>query len=277
MEIGRTMIEAYNAIGYAAFNVSVKDFAAGLDYLKELEENASFPFLSANILDSTTHQLIFKPYIIKKLGGKKFGIIGVSAPIREPVSGIEVADIAESLEEILPVVRSEVDYIILLAYLGRVAESEFFKQSFDVDFILESGTYRYSRSLDVKDNTLIARPGNIGKYVGIVRFDLQKPDVAMTDISTKTVQLIYAERRLSILKNSAGDQSIEKFYENKPDVLRTIRSLEAQMVILTDEVSNVTNPVDFELVDLDETIPDDSGIRAMLNKLEQKVGPLQSD
>ncbi len=277
MEIGRTMIEGYNAIGYHAFNVSANDFAAGLDYLRELEGKAKFPFLSANIIDSSTRQLLFKPYIVKKVGGKKFAIVGVTAPNREPIKGIEIAEIPESLGKIIPKIRKEADYIILLAYLGRVAESAFFQQSFDVDFVLESGTFRYSKSLDQNSELYIARPGNIGKYVGIIRFTLKTPDIKLTDISGKTVQLDYAERRLASLRNAAHGQEIEKFYEDRPDVLRTIQSLENQAFILSEEIQGARNPLMFDLLDLDESIPDDSKIRSMLNELEKKVGSLQAN
>ncbi|MBU4443979.1 hypothetical protein KJ656_02700 [bacterium] len=271
MKTARTMIEGYNAIGYQAYNVSSQDFAAGRIFLKELQQIAKFPFISANILDSLTRQPIFKPYIIEKVSKKKFGIIGITSKPAKMIPGIEIASPDSTLEKIIPELRKKVDYIIVLANLDRIAEKDFFEKTFDIDFVLISGSYRYSKNLEDKNSMIVAYCGSIGKYMGIIRFDLQNPDVKLTDVSRAEAQLSYARKRLDSFTEAAKGKPVEIFYANQPSLLSTIKSLKTQIQILTDENARVANPVFYDLIALDETIPDDQQIRAKLNELEQKL------
>ena len=49
MRTAEIIRDAYNVIGCNAFNVGEKDFAAGLDFLLNLEKASNFPFISSNI------------------------------------------------------------------------------------------------------------------------------------------------------------------------------------------------------------------------------------
>jgi len=276
MEIARTMIQSYNSLGYHAYNVASHDFPGGLERVRELESIANFPFLSANLLDSATQQPLFKPYIIKKISGKKFGIIGVTSQPKAPVKGVMIADIAQSINKYLPEIRKKSDYIILLAYLERDDEMKLFAQNFDLDFILLSGSFRYSRNLENKNGMLVARCGNIGKYIGIVRFNLQTQDQHLTDISNLVVQISYAEKRMQSFKSAAKDTPLEEFYARDPNILRTIKSLKTQIHILKSEIQSAKNPVTYELIALDKSIPDDPEYRSVLKELEQRITRLQS-
>ena len=269
------MIQAYNKLGYRAYNVASHDFAGGPDNVRQLANMAEFPFISVNLLDSATNKPMFKPYIIEKMGGKKFGVLGVTSTGKAPIKGVRVDDIINSVRRYLPEIRNQADYIILLACLNREDEIPLFKETLDIDFVLVSGSFRYSRNLENKNGTLVARCGNIGKYVGIVKFDIHKPDEDLTDISNLMVQMKYAGKRMDTFKSATGDKSPEEFYANEPNILRTIKSLETQIQVLESEIRTAVNPVTFDLVDLDESVPDDTEIRSMLNDLGRRISRLQ--
>ena len=271
MEIARTMIQSYNKLGYHAYNVSSHDFSSGYESVRELGNSANFPFISANILDSASRQPLFKPYIIKKVSRKKFGIIGITSLPKAPIKGVIIGNIAQSINEYLPEIRKQVDYIILLAYLGRDDEMELFARQLDVDFVLLSGSFRYSRNLENKKGMLVARCGNIGKYIGILKFNLQDSNQQLTDISNLMVQMNYAEKRINSFKSAAKDRPLEEFYAKDPNILRTIKSLKTQMQILQDEIQTSKNPVTYDLIGLDESVPDNQQIRAKLDELNQKL------
>jgi 2',3'-cyclic-nucleotide 2'-phosphodiesterase (5'-nucleotidase family) len=277
METARTMIDGYNAIGYQAYNVSSKDFAAERVFIKDIQQTAKFPFISANILDSLTRQPIFKPYIIKKVGSKKFGIVGITSAPSKPIFGIEVLPPFDALKDILPKIRKKADYIILLGNLERKDETKLLTGPVDVDFVLLSGGYRYSRDLETRDKMLVARCGNIGKYVGIIKFDLQNTKEKLSDISRANLQIAYAQKRLDSFTSAANGQPVEKYYSSNPTVLSTIKSLKDQIEKLSKENEQVTNPVTYELIGLDETIPDDPVLRAKLNELWQIIDNNQND
>jgi len=77
--------------------------------------------------------------------------------------------------------------------------------------------------------------------------------------------------------SAASGQPVEKYYSSNPTVLTTIESLKDQIEKLSKENKQVTNPVTYELIGLDETIPDDPVLRAKLNKLRQIIDNTQND
>lgn len=270
------MLSGYNELGYQAYNVSARDFPAGLTGIRELEKIANFPFISANIVDSTSRQPLFKPYLITNVPGKKFGIIGVTTMPKAPVRGVMFTDMLAALHKYLPEIRDRADYIILLAYLERDDETRLGGEEPDIDFILQSGTYRYSRNLENKKGMLIARCGNLGKYVGLIRFNLQQEDQPLQDISNLIVQKNYAEKRLKSFEKNAGNKSLEEYYANEPYLLQTIASLRTQTEIVQAEIQKVVNPVTYELIELDDSIPDHPKFRARLNELGKRINQIQS-
>ena len=74
---GRKIIESYNAMGWTALGLGEKEFALGLDYLKDLEKTADFPFIAANVLDAKTNKHVFEPYTVVKVNGFRIGITSV--------------------------------------------------------------------------------------------------------------------------------------------------------------------------------------------------------
>ncbi len=270
------MINGYNAIGYHAFNVAAQDLMGGLDFILEVQKTAKFPFISANLADSATNQLLFQPYIIHKIGKKRFGIIGVTTAYQIPIPGVKILPVDDVLKKIIKELRKKTDYIILLAYLDRSYENEFLAKGYDADFVLTSGSYRYSRDLEDRNNMLIARCGNIGKYLGIIKFDLVNDKLKLVNISGKLSQISYAQKRLDSFKETAGNKSVEEYYADQPSVLNAINSMKNQVEILSIEIQQAVNPVSYDLIELDANIPDDPTIRAKLDELKKITDKIQN-
>jgi len=182
----------------------------------------------------------------------------------------------EVLKKTIKELRKKTDYIILLAYLDRSYENEFLSKNYDVDFVLVSGSYRYSRDLEDRNNMLIARCGNIGKYLGIIEFNLVNDKVKLTNISNKVSQISYAQKRLDSFKETAGNKSLEEYYADQPSVLNAINSMKNQVEILSIEIQQAVNPVSYDLIELDTNIPDDPTIRAKLDELKKITDKIQN-
>jgi len=58
---GGVIIEAMNMLGYDAMTVGEHDLQLGLEVVREREEEAEFPFLSANLVLADTNELLFAP------------------------------------------------------------------------------------------------------------------------------------------------------------------------------------------------------------------------
>ena len=77
---GRSVVDAYNAIGVTAAAVGNHEFDFGMTVLKDRMAQARFPILGANIFlkGTTTRPDGAKPYAIVEAAGTKVGIIGLA-------------------------------------------------------------------------------------------------------------------------------------------------------------------------------------------------------
>src|SRR4030042_5116400 len=71
------LIHSYNQMGYDVVNVGEKDLVMGIKFLSEVSPKAKFPLISTNLVDKKTGKCVFKPYVIKEVGGLKVAILGL--------------------------------------------------------------------------------------------------------------------------------------------------------------------------------------------------------
>lgn len=75
---GTAIIDLMNATGYDVAIPGNHEFAYGVENFMALTGQAKFPYISCNF---TYHdELVFDPYIIKEVGGRKIGFVGVTTP-----------------------------------------------------------------------------------------------------------------------------------------------------------------------------------------------------
>ncbi|MBN2542255.1 bifunctional metallophosphatase/5'-nucleotidase [bacterium] len=124
---GEAVVKLMNYLEYDAMAVGNHEFDAGEENLASLSELAEFPFLSCNIVDKQSKELVnyVEPYIIKNLWGIKIAIIGLTtaetriASFTENVRGVEFLPEAKTLQKYVDKVRNEgADIVIAIVHLG---------------------------------------------------------------------------------------------------------------------------------------------------------------
>lgn len=75
---GEQCLELMNKMGYAVATLGNHDFNYGPDRLVELTSKANYPYVSCNI--TKDGKLLFQPYVIKEIAGKKIAFVGVTTP-----------------------------------------------------------------------------------------------------------------------------------------------------------------------------------------------------
>ncbi|MEV4167630.1 bifunctional metallophosphatase/5'-nucleotidase [Nonomuraea dietziae] len=132
-------IEALNLMRLDASSVGNHEFDEGVAELRRMEnggchpidgcarpnfKGASFPYLGANIVDTTTGKPAFAPYIVKELKGIKIGVIGVSYKntLREapgPTTPLEARDEAQAVNAYAAELKAKgVRTIVVLIHQG---------------------------------------------------------------------------------------------------------------------------------------------------------------
>lgn len=122
LDSGRSAINFMDGI-YDALTPGSYDFIFGTENLGKLNRSATFPMLGANLKQQK--DLGIKPYIIKKVGDTRIGILGiVSSQIEVDVKkrnlkGVQGTSEIDAVKEWIPKVRQAgADVIIILASTG---------------------------------------------------------------------------------------------------------------------------------------------------------------
>ena len=78
MTKGEAITDLMNKTGYDIAIPGNHEFDYGMDRFLELTEKANFPYISCNF--NKEGELVFEPYVIKEIGGRKLGFVGVTTP-----------------------------------------------------------------------------------------------------------------------------------------------------------------------------------------------------
>ena len=146
---GKSIVEAMNAMGIAAAAVGNHEYDWGLDTLQARMQDARYPWLSANTIETRTGKppAWATPWTVLEVGGKRVGLIGITT-ITTPTSArpsivapFNFEKAALAIRRALPDVRSNrPDFVFVLAHEGGFCDSTCHGEIFDAARTLDSGS-----------------------------------------------------------------------------------------------------------------------------------------
>lgn len=160
---GQLEFDVLNAMGTDALTLGNNEFKAAADrslsqqYLFARINQAKFPVLCANVLREQDGKYLpnVKPYVIKKMGSIRIGILGVSANrIKKypQAKGFIVRDQIKTAQEIYPKVAAESEIVIALTHIG-----------FKKDRVLAETIPSLAAIIGADSHTLLEEPVTVGK------------------------------------------------------------------------------------------------------------------
>lgn len=187
-----------NMMGYDVQILGNHEFDNGMEELKRMYSKANASRLSANYdFSDTPLDGMFDPYVIRKIGKRKIGIIGLNIDPSSLISasnceGLEYEDVIETANETAEYLKEEkgCDLIVCVTHIGALKENEkptdyeLARASKDIDIIIggHSHTVIQPGSTEgltpaIVDNAvgrpvLVAQTGKYGKYLGYIKIDL---------------------------------------------------------------------------------------------------------
>ncbi len=174
---------AYREMGSAAVNVGEIDLLKGMDFLRG-ESSRGLPFISANLLNPTTKEPIFPPYVIREAGGVRVAFFGLLSPEFTPDRGeaiknandgkILIQDPVKSARETVRKLKGKADLIILLSDLGLDKDQMLAKTVPGIQFILGGHEGRFTARPEQVGETFILQSASKGMYVGQLRVIFEK-------------------------------------------------------------------------------------------------------
>lgn len=188
LSMGKTAIEFMNAAGYDAMTPGNHEFDWGLDNAKQLAGLASFPMLSANIINHLEGNLTFVANKIFDMpNGMKVGVFGLTTPETmtkahpDKVRGIDFLQ-GEALYEAAQKQVEELkaagaDIVILLSHLGSDDESapnrslDVLENVTGIDLLIDGHSHSLFEKGEMVGDTLLVSAGEYGENLGVVEYD----------------------------------------------------------------------------------------------------------
>lgn len=208
---GKSIVAAMTLTGYDAMALGNHDFDWGQEELAARAAEASFPFLTANVvLEATGDPPPFaKPFIVKDLGITRVAVIGLTYPsssiIRAAsVRGLRFGSPVESVKRYLPEMQRQADVIVALTHLGLEGgsarlggDTELAMAVPEIDLIIGGHDHQAFRTARAVGETKVFQTGAYSENLGRVEVTI--------DPATKKVASVKGGDALLIVSTGAAE------------------------------------------------------------------------
>ena len=270
---------AYRRMGAVAINVGDMDLLLGLDFLKK-EFSQGTPLISANLIDPSSKRPIFRPYVIREIGGVRIAFLGLLSPdltpqvasaIKTDQAKILIKDPVKVMQETLPRLQGRADLFVLLSDMGGIADLTLARAVRGIHFILGGHEGRSFHMAKQLGQTFIFQSGSKGMYLGKLRITLENTTSPFTDggrVNQIQEQINYLDRGLQDLQkmreansrpdNRNNDQVIQDIQRRKEKLLEELKRAQQNQ--------NQGNRFIFSLEPLEVTLPQDEEVLSWLTE-----------
>ena len=262
------IMSGYEKIGCDAINVGKYELLAGLSFLKEQASKTSIPFVSANLRDATTGELLFDPYVIIDRGTLKVGIIGLTNLVPDTMKTITVDDYQKAGKDFITDIKNKVDIVVLMVNSDRNSYKSLPDEFPDADFIYVSGsTMRTRPNMPQKNGgPYLYSNGKQGKYLTVIDLDVKSGEEPIIDVSSIQDKKKSFNRRLDRLQKKDPDKQLEEIYANQENVLSLIERYRKGLFEAEAALAAAVNTMNFQSVPLSRKIQDDPEMIAFVDE-----------
>ena len=262
------ILKGYEKIGCELLNVGEYELAAGLPFLKEIKTNTQIPFISANIIDSKTGELIFKPYSILERNSIRIGIIGLTTTNSNKKNGFSIDDYKIAGNKYIKEIKSQVDLIALLINTDRATQQKLSKDFPDADFIYVSGSTHLTRPSNTQNDggPYIYSFGKQGKYMTVITANIGDSKQKIVDVSGYESKIKSINRRFNRLQKKDPGKPLKDIYSKQANVLQLIEQYKSDLTEAEQAIQSAVNTLKFELLPLDRKVKDDTEMLAFVDK-----------
>ncbi len=249
-----------NRLQYDAMAVGNHEFDNDLATIRKQESWVNFPFLSANIYKD--NKRLFRPYIIRDMGGLKVAILGLTTkdtPFKSKMEGHTNTEFRDPIAEaalLVPELRKQAQVVIALTHMGHYPNERhgvdapgdvtLARQVPGIDLIIGGHTQLPLFKADIQNGTIIVQAHEWGRYVG--RVDLS---VKNNKVELKEYQLIpvnHKDQQVKIVEDQAMHSFLKPYKEKgdktlKVKVGKTDVKLDGDRNVVRNQETNLGNLV----------------------------------
>lgn len=280
---GESIIDIMNEVGYDIWTLGNHEFDFGMDQFFALTERANFQIISCNF--NKEGELLFSPYTILEVAGKKIGFVGVTTPTTTVTStpaifqneeGEYIYDFLrdETGELLYDAVQKAVDsaradgaeYVYLMAHLGMKAGdapwtyADVIEHTSGIDVVLDGHSHDTEQVvMKNKDGEDVVRSA-CGTKLGAIGYSHITAEEGIVDTNIWTWNNGVSMPELIGIENSVSAK------------------IDEEMVTLNEKLDEVVATANVELTIFDPIEKDNSGkpIR-MVRRAETNAGNFFAD
>lgn len=178
---GGALFDMMNMIGYDAWCVGNHDLDISQKNLAGLMNVASFPTVSANLVNDAGKPLLGnRPYVIIERGGLKIGIIGIISQelynlvLQTNLVGARVLSPAETARKYAAELGPKTDLVIALTHQGVDDDSVLAATVQGIDLIVGGHSHTRLKSPLIVNGVPIVQAGSNTEYLGVVDLLVEK-------------------------------------------------------------------------------------------------------
>jgi len=260
------LIKCYNEIGYDALNIGAEDLGNAAN-IKNLEQLAEFPFLSANIVYKQSGKAVFSPFITIERSGFKVAVIGLTKNLLENSSDkYELKDPIQTGKNLLDKVASYSDYQVIL-FNGSFDDAVTVRNELlEADFMFISGHRGAPRKTKPPEKgPSLYKVGELGRALVIIKTHVAQIDSSLKDISMLIEREKFIKETLHLLHRGAT-VDIEEMYAGNYIMTQRINRIKTELQLVQTELASVTNTVEFDYILLSSNIVDNENIKRIINE-----------
>jgi len=222
-------------MSYDAMALGNHEFDNPIAVLRQQQNWARFPFLSANIINKDTGMPLFKSHEMFDLDGLKVAVVGFTtedtARIGNPefLGGLEIRSPVEVAKEIVPDLAANSDIVVAVTHMGHYrfgqnggnapGDVTLAKAVDGIDVIVGGHSQTETFSPDVQNDTLIVQAKEWGKYVGRLDLQVRNGEISVINyelipVNLKKKVVIDGEKvRVFIDKEIVADETLKAILE----------------------------------------------------------------
>jgi 5'-nucleotidase/UDP-sugar diphosphatase len=179
---GLSTIEIVNMLSPDVVTLGNHEVDYGVAHLLFIEKLAKFPIINSNLYIKTNHTRLFRPYLIKEVGGIKILYIGilteeVIAQTKQETLIGSIVDVYEAAKEVGRICNAysqiDIDFTILLTHIGHEEDKKLASMldpAWGVDIIIGGHSHTFLEQPDIVNGIVIAQAGTGTDQIG--RFDI---------------------------------------------------------------------------------------------------------
>ena len=262
------ILMGYEQIGCDAINVGQYEFGGGEQFLLETASTTQIPFISANLINMQTNQLLFNPYIIIEREGLKIGVIGLTNLLPETIKNIRADDYITVGKSMIKKVKDKVDIIVMMVNANRTDQKTLTKEFKEANLIFTSGSTTLTRPMmnQPEKGPYLFSTGRESRYLNVTDISLKNKTDPIINISFLEASQQYNQRKLNRLQDTFPDQTLENAYKEQENILSLIEKSRTTIIQADFQLKEAVNTLIFKNVALDSKIIDDQEVLEFVSK-----------